>query len=40
MTHTIAAPSGAFDAIRILPSGGDSSFSLGHLRLVGKEANQ
>ncbi|HMD36880.1 MAG TPA: hypothetical protein VKH42_18025, partial [Vicinamibacterales bacterium] len=39
-THTIAAPSAAFDMIRILPSGGDSQFSLGHLRLVGKESQQ
>ncbi|HEY6214873.1 MAG TPA: hypothetical protein VIW45_21420 [Vicinamibacterales bacterium] len=40
LTHTIAAPSDAFDTIRVLPSGGDSQFSLGHLRLIGKESQQ
>jgi arabinofuranosyltransferase len=40
LTHSIAAPSDWFDVIRILPSGGDSQFSLGHLRLVGKEPQE
>jgi len=40
LTHAFPAPSEAFDVIRILPSGGDSQFSLGHLRLIGKESQQ
>jgi arabinofuranosyltransferase len=40
LTHTIAAPSAPFDVIRILPSDGDSQFSLGHLRLIGRSSAQ
>jgi len=33
LTHTVPGSTEPFDAIRVIPSGGDSQYSLGHLRL-------